>query len=100
VFELEVVDVTTGGRPPAGRVAKRTLLLGVVPAVADWVSYWFESAGSDLGDKIATAVAVAWVVLCCLQLLYASARVPGKRAMWDRLSNAMVRYRTPPSSAI
>jgi uncharacterized RDD family membrane protein YckC len=100
VFELEVVDVATGKRPAPARIARRAAFLFAVPTLADWVSSWCEDAGWHLADTLVGAIGIAWGVLCCLHLLYASARRSGKRAMWDRLSGAMVRYRTPPASAI
>jgi hypothetical protein len=36
---------------------------------------------------------LGWALLCIVSLLYASARVHGKRAAWDRWANTMVRYR-------
>jgi eukaryotic-like serine/threonine-protein kinase len=100
VFELEVVDVAHGARPPPGRIARRTLFLFAPIIVLGLASYWFEDEGPHVVDVVITALTVAWAVLCIANLVYASARVPGKRAMWDRLSGAMVRYRTPPTSAI
>ena len=100
VFELEIVDVTTGARPSPARAARRALYLFGPLILADWASHWFENAGSELGDKVMSGVAVAWGVLCCVQLMHASARRSGKRAVWDRFSRGMVRYRTPPASAI
>ena len=37
---------------------------------------------------------VAYVVCGAALLLYASARITGKRAVWDRVTGKMVRYRT------
>jgi hypothetical protein len=42
---------------------------------------------------IGALVMLGWALLCIVSLLYASARVHGKRAAWDRWANTMVRYR-------
>ena len=97
VFELEVVDATTGARPRPGRVARRTLLMFGPMIAGSLAAYWFENEGPGFAHAIALAIEVAWAIACLFLLLHASARRPGKRALWDRSSRAMVRYRTPPA---
>ncbi|MBA3396089.1 MAG: protein kinase [Deltaproteobacteria bacterium] len=96
LFEIEVVDVVTHGRPRWGQAAKRALTTVALPGIAVAIPVALDIAGYqiwDLGELVIIALAVANGFL----LLWASARAAGKRALWDRLSGTMVRYRTAPA---
>jgi eukaryotic-like serine/threonine-protein kinase len=84
LFELEVVDVVTGGRPSWGRAFERELLLLILPALAQLsIRIW----------HIDAIVLLAANVILLASLAHAAARVPGKRTPWDRLARTQVRYR-------
>ncbi len=99
VFELEVVDITTLARPSRRVAIRRALALAGVPALASWTHEALRLAGLTRASELAGAVSILAILLGGCLLLHASLRVAGKRAVWDRLSGTMVRYRTHRSGA-
>ena len=94
LLEVEVVSIATSQRPTWGQAVKRTLALGGVPIffeLLDHALVYFEVlVPNDLPDLLKVVSIAVLVIL----LLYASLRVPGKRAPWDRFAGTVVRYRT------
>jgi eukaryotic-like serine/threonine-protein kinase len=94
LIELEVLDTATGTRPTLGRCLARASLMFSLPLVlgiAELAVVMLEVA--PVPRDVWGLAVVAWVVLGVLDLLIASARASGKRALWDRLTRTMVRYR-------
>jgi hypothetical protein len=60
----------------------------------EWTARVLGAADLELAHDVAQIVAVVTFPVLLLFLLYAAIRTPGKRTVWDRLSNTMVRYRT------
>ena len=87
LFEIEVVDVATFTRPSPLKAAIRVALpLGILlgTSVVEQVF--------GLNETLWEIAVVLVMLVVPLALLYASLRVPGKRAFWDRASGTMVRY--------
>jgi serine/threonine-protein kinase len=99
LFELEVIDVTTGGKPPLSRAALRMVLPIAVPCIGMLIKYGLEQAGYQLTHGIGELLS-ATVVIAPLALGWASLRSVGKQTFWDKLSKTMVRYRTRRGPAI
>jgi hypothetical protein len=99
LFELEVIDVTTGGKPPLSRAALRMVLPIAVPCVGMLIKFGLEQADYKLKHGISELLA-ATVVIAPLALGWASLRSVGKQTFWDKLSRTMVRYRTRRGPAI
>ncbi|MGH2901003.1 MAG: RDD family protein, partial [Solirubrobacteraceae bacterium] len=99
LFELEVIDVTTGGRPPLSRAALRMVLPIAVPCVGMLIKFGLEEAGYKLTHGVGELLS-ATVVIAPLALGWASLRSVGKQTFWDKLSKTMVRYRTRRGPAI
>jgi predicted Ser/Thr protein kinase len=93
LFELEVVDVATSQRPRLARAMRRTLVLFGIPLAAAWLELTLKAAGQHQLGEIVIIVGIATMPLSVALLLYASARNTGKRAVWDRASSTLVRYR-------
>ena len=85
LFELEVVDVTTGDRPSLGRAALRVVLSASAPLLGAMMPSNF---------KLKIILDILLTVLPLAALLWASLRSVGKQTVWDKLSRTMVRYRT------
>jgi len=94
LIELEVVDLATASRPRLGRSAKRALAMLGVTCSTSLIGFAAESFDNQLTKNIATSGTALSILVGFLLLLYASARVSGKRALWDRIAGTMVRYRT------
>jgi uncharacterized RDD family membrane protein YckC len=94
LFELEVVELDTGRRPGWRRAAIRAAVITGIPILASWAGGLFELIELELVHKIAGWVLVLACLACVIVLIHAAARVPGKRAPWDRIAATMVRYRT------
>jgi uncharacterized RDD family membrane protein YckC len=95
LFELEVVDMETGGRPRFTRALRRSLVMFGAPLAAKLVLYVFgERNSEDPVYQITEIVQLIVVFFGPILLAWASLRVSGKRTAWDRLSGTMVRYRT------
>ena len=98
LFELEVVDVETGGKPRLRRAAVRETLPIAVPCLAAFISFVLGRQGYKLGG---IAEAVFAVISCAppVLLVWASLRSVRKQTLWDKLTRTMVRYRTrrPPA---
>jgi predicted Ser/Thr protein kinase len=99
IFELEVVDVATGGRPTLGRAAIRIVLPIAITFIGTVIKYVLARLGYELWG-VASAVFPAALLLSGAALLWASLRSHGKQAIWDRLSRTMVRYRTQRTTAL
>jgi hypothetical protein len=97
LFELDVVEVTTGSRPSLARSAARAWLAVAVPLTAETIAYSVRAAGYELSG-IGSVLRVNLLVVVML-LVWASIRVPGKRTVWDKISGTMVRYRTTRAAA-
>ncbi|HEU4733348.1 MAG TPA: protein kinase [Kofleriaceae bacterium] len=99
LFELEVIDVETGGRPSLRRAVIRTAVLSALPLAGVLVSRLLKLYGYELDESIE----IAFVSAACappLLLVWASLRSVSKRTLWDKLSGTMVRYRTRRAAAI
>jgi hypothetical protein len=99
IFELEVVDVDTLGRPSLARSTRRALVLYGFPIVAMMTLSGFAIAELELPMQITLVAFAVFVVSCIVLLGWASFRVAGKRALWDKWSGTMVRYRTARTAA-
>jgi len=99
LFELEVVDVTTGGRPSLRRAAIRVLVPTVALLASSTVSSVIDLGGGQLDDPMHT-ILTAIALVPALALLWASLRSVAKHTVWDKLSRTMVRYRTRRTTAI
>jgi uncharacterized RDD family membrane protein YckC len=98
LFELEVVDVVTGGKPTLRRAALREILPIAAPCLVSGIN----SVLGHRGYKLDTVAEAMFAVLSCappVLLVWASLRSIAKRTPWDKLSHTMVRYRTrrPPA---
>jgi hypothetical protein len=94
LFELEVIDIRTGTRPGWAAAFKRLAWSYGPLIVLGWVVMLGPLGVPQLVITIAKVAQVAWVIMVVYRMIYASLRVPGKRAPWDIRSNTMVRYRT------
>jgi uncharacterized RDD family membrane protein YckC len=98
LFELEVADVATGGKPTLRRAAVRAGVQIVAPFVASVLGHLLKFHNEVLSAVFDGLLIVA---SCAppVSLLWASLRSVGKQAAWDKLSGTMVRYRTrrPPA---
>ncbi len=94
LIELEVVALDTAVRPKLLRAAKRSLAMFGLCSITAASTYLFGHLG--LGIPKAITATLTWISMLGgpALLLYASARVSGKRAVWDRIAGTMVRYRT------
>jgi hypothetical protein len=93
LFELQVADVDTGGRPSWRASFKRMLArLGVLLALG-WLEMALDALGLDLARNIVRVTYALIVVTWIVHLLYASLRTSGKRTAWDRFAGTIVRYR-------
>jgi uncharacterized RDD family membrane protein YckC len=97
IFELEIVDVTTSRRPSYTRALRRSLAMLGFPLVA--LSALAALDHLTTMPSIDDGVFVLSVLIGLALLLYAAARVAGKRAAWDRLAGTIVRYRTTRTAA-
>jgi serine/threonine protein kinase len=99
LFELEVVDLATGGRPSLRRAAIRVVVPVMLPLINEVTKHTLAAFGRKLHGP---AEAILVIASCAppFALLWASLRSIGKQTYWDRLSRTMVRYRTRRMSAI
>jgi uncharacterized RDD family membrane protein YckC len=98
IFELEVVDVATAQKPSLARTTRRALIMFCFPLVSSLTSIVvgkFVGLPKQLDGLVLGLTALGGV----LMLFYAASRISGKRALWDRLSHTMVRYRTTRTAA-
>ena len=98
-FELEVVDVHTTQRPSLARSLRRALAMFGVPTVLTWINVPLDWGELHVPDQAWSAIIIVWVAIGVLTLFYASARVSGKRSIWDKFGGTMVRYRTTRTAA-
>ncbi|MEO8699172.1 MAG: protein kinase [Kofleriaceae bacterium] len=94
LVELEVVDITTLGRPRLARALRRALLLFGLPMVTGISETVVERFTDYTIEDVVNIIDFSWVALGQIVLWHASIRVAGKRTGWDRLTGTMVRYRT------
>ena len=89
LLELEVVSVATSQRPTWKQAVLRECALAIAPVTLAWAEL-LPNAPKGLFSSL------SWIAvgILLLELLHSSLRVPGKRAIWDRASGTMVRYRT------
>jgi len=99
LFELEVVDVVTGGKPTLGRAAIRSIIPIAGPCIGSVASFALRQFGYVL-DTIPETLFVVSTVAPAFLLLWASLRSVGKQTIWDKRSRTMVRYRTRRPAAI
>ena len=99
LFELEVADTTTGGKPGLRRAAIRVVLPAGAPLTGSLINHALGWLGYEL-DALADAVFVAATLAVPIALVWASLRSVGKQTIWDKLSGTMVRYRTRRTTAI
>jgi predicted Ser/Thr protein kinase len=99
LFELEVVDVATGGKPSLGRAAIRVVLPIALPCIGTLLKFVLNlfdyKLAYHLGEVLSASVAIAPIAM-----LWASVRSVSKQTFWDKLSRTMVRYRTRRAPAI
>jgi len=93
VFELEVVDVGTTERPSLARATRRAIVMWGPPWLVLFTNDAFALVGIELARDVSALLAALLFATGILVLLHASARVAGKRAVWDRIAGTMVRYR-------
>jgi predicted Ser/Thr protein kinase len=93
LFELEVINVATGGKPSLGRAAVRVVLPIALPCIGLLIKFGLEQAGYKLSHPVGELLS-ATVVIAPISLVWASLRSVGKQTFWDKLSGTMVRYRT------
>ncbi|HLL22491.1 MAG TPA: protein kinase [Kofleriaceae bacterium] len=99
IFELEVVDIVSMRRPTLAASTRRALaLLGPVTLLA-WVLVPVEALELGLAKSILAAIVGVLCAAAVIILFHASARVAGKRAVWDKIAGTMVRYRTTRTAA-
>ncbi len=94
LFELEVVDIARATRPSLAQATRRTLVMVGPPYLVAWLRELFALFGIALPTDLGPLAFVLVLAIEGVLLLHASARVAGKRALWDRVSGTMVRYRT------
>jgi predicted Ser/Thr protein kinase len=99
LFELEVVDVTTGSRPTLGRAALRAVLPIAVPIVGSLVNFVLRLRGYEL-DTIPETVLIVSAFAPPAALLWGALRSVSKQTLWDKASHTVVRYRTRRAPAI
>ena len=99
LFELEVVDLTTGGRPSLRRALIRVLVPTVPLTASSTIGGIMELAGGRLNGMPHNVIA-GLGLLPCIALLWASLRSVAKHTVWDKLSRTMVRYRTRRTTAL
>jgi hypothetical protein len=92
LFELEVIDTATGGRPTLGRAALRVVLPVAAPVIGLLIKFALELYDYQVDGLGLAAIAMS-TVLGPVLLLWASMRSVSKQATWDRISRTMVRYR-------
>ena len=94
LFELEVVDIASAGRPSLAQATRRALALCAPLYLVLWTDDAFALVGIELGHDLGGLLFAVAIAIAGGLLLHASARVAGKRALWDRVAGTMVRYRT------
>jgi hypothetical protein len=94
LIELQVVDIDTAKPPRLTRSLKRALAMFAVTSVASLLVYVFGLMNYELAKFVSATATWLSMLIGPILLLYASARVSGKRAPWDRFAGTMVRYRT------
>jgi predicted Ser/Thr protein kinase len=99
LFELEVIDAATGGKPPLSRAALRMVLPIAVPCIGLLIKYGLELFDYRL-NRLVGELMSGTIGIAPLALLWASVRSVSKRTFWDKLSATMVRYRTRRATAI
>jgi hypothetical protein len=99
LFELEVVDLTTGGRPSLRHALIRVLVPTIPLTASSTIGGIMELAGGRL-DGMPHNVLAGLGLLPCIALLWASLRSVAKHTVWDKLSRTMVRYRTRRTTAL
>ena len=99
IFELEVVDVATAARPRFRQALRRALSMFGVPMIALWLLIITLDLERDAANRIIGFVMALPMLAGVLLLFYASSRIAGKRAKWDRFAGTMVRYRTTRTAA-
>jgi hypothetical protein len=98
LFELEVVDITTGARPRWSRAGLRVGLAMAGPTGTAAATFLHPASGA--ADVVRGFVMFALAATPAFALLWASLRSPAKRTFWDRRSDTLVRYRTRRATAI
>jgi uncharacterized RDD family membrane protein YckC len=99
LFELEVVDVTTGRKPSLRRAAIRASVPVALPCLGAAIGFVMGAYGYKL-DSIVTGLFDASACIPAVLLLWASLRSVSKQTIWDKRSRTMVRYRTRRAPAI
>ncbi len=94
LLELEVVAVATSRRPRWTQALAREVLLGFLPVAIITMELANDLLDLEIPNELLGLAALLAALLLIVNLAYASNRIPGKRAMWDRRSGTMVRYRT------
>ncbi len=94
LFELEVVSISKAQRPTWAQALRRQLYLIGFPFLATCGASISGALDLNVAEEVFDWLGAAAALLPIISLLYASARVPGKRAGWDRASGTLVRYRS------
>jgi len=99
LFELRVVAVATAQRPTWTQAIRRQLVIVALPIAFHWADTAVEQLGLPLPSDLFNILATVAVAGLAFSMLHATLRIPGKRALWDRLAGTMVRYRTTRGSS-
>jgi hypothetical protein len=100
LFELELISTRDGKKPRIRQLLSRASILWGGAIAFDCA----EVVARELASPHVVSVACnllegACIAFAVLNLIWASWRSPGKRTLWDRKSDTLVRYRTSPSRA-
>jgi hypothetical protein len=93
LLELEVIEIAATTRPSLARATRRALVMCGPIWLGLWTNDAFALVGLELPRDFSGLVVALLVGAGFVALLYASLRVAGKRAIWDRVAGTMVRYR-------
>ena len=96
LFELEVVDATTGKKPTLGRAALHVALPGALPVIASAL----EALTHHQLDTLTDVLMIVGCALVPLAMIWGTLRSLNKQTFWDRASHTLVRYRTRRTNAI
>ena len=99
LFELEVIDLVTGGKPSTRRAAIRILVPIATPMLGSAIKFTLGLYSYKL-DGYGEFVVIVGTCLPAFALLWASLRSVSKQTFWDRRSGTMVRYRTRRTTTI
>jgi hypothetical protein len=100
LIELEVVDIATAERPRFACSLRRSLAMFGPQILIMIAANVVKAADVPPWTQVLKLLFAVSIAAAFFMLLHASARVSGKRAMWDRVAGTMVRYRTTRAVAL